>query len=82
MSVNALSLALGVPATRMGEIVNCRRGVSPDTATRLAAYFGGSPKVWLRMQLNHDFAVFEKERGRQVRRAVRLPDRPLIHIKP
>jgi addiction module HigA family antidote len=41
LSVNALSVALGVPATRMHEIVKERRSVSADTAVRLACYFGG-----------------------------------------
>ncbi len=54
MSVNALSLALGVPATRIHEIVKERRAVTADTAARLAKYFGGDAASWLVMQANYD----------------------------
>jgi addiction module HigA family antidote len=54
LSVNALSIALDVPATRMHEIVKERRGVSADTAARLAKYFGGDAASWLMMQANFD----------------------------
>ena len=43
MSVNALAVALGVPATRSHEIVKERRAITADTATRLGRYFGGEP---------------------------------------
>mgnify|MGYP003664728949 CR=1 FL=1 len=46
MSVNALSNALHVPATRMNEIVRENRGGSADTALRLARYFGTSERFW------------------------------------
>ena len=54
LSVNALALALGVPATRIHEIVKERRAVSADTALRLAQYFGGDAASWLLMQANYD----------------------------
>jgi antitoxin HigA-1 len=54
MSVNALSIALGVPATRIHEIVKERRAVTADTAARLAKYFGGDAASWLVMQANYD----------------------------
>ncbi len=54
LSVNALSIALGVPATRIHEIVKERRGVSADTAARLAKYFGGDAASWLVLQANYD----------------------------
>lgn len=54
MSVNALALALGVPATRVHEIVKERRAVTPDTAARLARFFGGDAASWLAMQANYD----------------------------
>ena len=50
MSVNALALALRVPATRLHAIVNERRAVTPDTALRLARYFGGDADSWLNLQ--------------------------------
>ena len=54
MSVNALSVALGVPATRIHEIVKERRAVTADTAARWAKYFSGDAASWLVMQANHD----------------------------
>ena len=47
LSVNALAVALGVPATRIHEIVKERRAVTADTAARLAQYFGGDAASWL-----------------------------------
>jgi addiction module HigA family antidote len=71
LSVNALSVALGVPATRMHEIVKQRRGVSADTAARLAKYFGGDAASWLAMQANYDLKTLttlqDIERQVQVR---------------
>jgi len=54
LSVNALSNALGVPATRIHEIVKERRAVTADTAARLAKYFGGDATSWLVLQANYD----------------------------
>jgi len=54
LSVNALSVALGVPATRIHEIVKERRGITADTAARLAKYFAGDAASWLAMQANYD----------------------------
>lgn len=54
MSVNALAMALGVPATRIHEIVKERRAVTADTAARLARFFGGDATSWLVMQANYD----------------------------
>jgi antitoxin HigA-1 len=54
LSVNALASSLGVPATRIHEIVKERRSVTADTATRLARYFGGDAASWLALQANYD----------------------------
>ncbi|MCB9430581.1 MAG: HigA family addiction module antidote protein [Ardenticatenaceae bacterium] len=54
MSVNALAMALGVPATRIHEIVKERRSITADTAVRLARYFGGDPVSWLNLQAIYD----------------------------
>lgn len=54
LSANALSVALSVPATRIHEIVNERRGISADTAERLARYFGGDAVSWLNLQAMYD----------------------------
>ena len=54
LSVNALAQSLGVPATRIHEIVKERRGITADTAERLARYFGGDAVSWLAMQAAYD----------------------------
>ena len=54
LSVNALATALRVPATRLHEIVKERRGISADTAARLARYFGGEAQSWLNLQSTYD----------------------------
>jgi antitoxin HigA-1 len=54
LSVNALAVALGVPATRMHEIVKERRSITADTALRLARYFGGDAASWLALQASYD----------------------------
>ena len=68
LSVNALAIALGVPATRVHEIVKERRGVSADTAERLARYFGGDAASWLAMQADYDLKTLptRKEIARKV----------------
>ncbi len=54
MSVNALALALNVPASRIHEIVKERRSVTADTAERLSRYFGGDAASWLTLQSIYD----------------------------
>lgn len=61
LSVNALAKALHVPATRVHEIVKENRSVTPDTALRLARYFGGDAKSWLNLQAEYDLKVVAKE---------------------
>jgi antitoxin HigA-1 len=63
MSVNALAQALRVPSTRLHEIVKERRAVTPDTALRLARYFGGDAQSWLNLQASYDLKVAERELG-------------------
>ena len=54
LSANALAIALRVPVTRISEIVRERRGVTADTALRLARYFNMSPQFWMRLQMDYD----------------------------
>jgi addiction module HigA family antidote len=54
LSANALAIAVGVPATRIGEIVNERRGISADTALRLGRYFHMSAEFWVNLQSSYD----------------------------
>src|SRR6266436_4158239 len=71
MSVNALAMALRVPATRSGAIVKRERAVTADTALRLARFFGTSPEFWVSMQATHDLTKARAERGAAITRDVR-----------
>jgi addiction module HigA family antidote len=68
MSVHALAMELGVPATRIHEIVKERRSVTADTAERLARYFGGDAASWLALQADYDLRTLgtRKEIQRRV----------------
>ena len=57
LSMNQLALDLRVPVTRIAEIVHERRGITPDTALRLARYFNTSPSFWLNLQSVYDLEV-------------------------
>lgn len=57
MSVNALTIALGIPATRIHEIVKERRSISADTAERLARFFDGDAASWLALQASYDLKI-------------------------
>ncbi len=70
MSANALAQALHVPAPRVNDIVRERRGVSADTAMRLARYFGGDARSWLNLQAAYDLRVAEIENARRIEKEV------------
>lgn len=70
MSANRLAQALRVDAPRINDIVRERRGVSPDTALRLARYFGTTPEFWLNLQSAYDLSVTVNERGATIERDV------------
>lgn len=69
LSANALAMSLGVPATRIHEILKERRGVTADTAERLARYFGGDAASWMAMQSNYDLKTLPNRKD-IVRRVV------------
>jgi addiction module HigA family antidote len=85
MSVNALAHALRVPATRLHEIVKERRAITPDTALRLARYFGGDAQSWLNLQACFDLKTAELRLRdvieREVEPAYSGPIRPPILIE-
>jgi addiction module HigA family antidote len=68
ISVNRLGRDLRVPVTRMSEIVNGRRGITADTALRLARYFGTTPEFWMNLQAAYDLDSAQRvSAGRIVR---------------
>ena len=71
MSAHALALELKVPAPRINEIVRERRAVTPDTALRLARYFGTTPQFWLNLQTSYDLRIAEREVGSKIAKEIR-----------
>jgi len=67
---NALAMRIRVPATRIGDIVHGRRAVTPDTALRLAQFFGNSPEFWLNLQQMHDLSKARLELSKKIEREV------------
>ena len=63
LSSNALALALGVTAARVNEIANGRRGITADTALRLARYFGTDARSWMNLQQNYELECAQRELG-------------------
>ena len=70
LSMNRLALDLRVPVTRIAEIVRERRGITPDTALRLARYFNTSARFWLNLQTGYDLEIAEDESGQSIDREV------------
>jgi len=71
LSMNRLALDLRVPVTRIAEIVHERRGITPDTALRLARYLNTSPGFWLNLQSSYDLEVAQDKLSRIIEREVR-----------
>jgi addiction module HigA family antidote len=70
LRAHALAMALRVPATRIGDIVRGRRSITPDTALRLARYFGTSPDLWLGLQAEYDLRTARLELAGEIARDV------------
>jgi antitoxin HigA-1 len=71
LSVNALAIALRVPATRIDAIVKGKRSVTADTALRLGRYFGTTSLFWLNLQTHYDMTKAMAESGSEIEREVR-----------
>jgi antitoxin HigA-1 len=70
MTPNALARALKVPAPRINDIVLERRGVSADTALRLARYFGGNARTWMNLQSEFEMRVVETTVEKRILREI------------
>jgi len=57
LSANALAVALRVPAPRINDVARERRGITPDTALRLARYFKTTPQFWMNLQASYDLKI-------------------------
>jgi addiction module HigA family antidote len=71
ISINGLALELHVPVTRVSEIVNERRGVSADTALRLARYFGTSADFWMNIQKDYELILARQASSKTIEKQVR-----------
>jgi addiction module HigA family antidote len=70
LSAHALAVALRVPAPRINDIVRERRAVTPDTAMRLARYFGGDAESWLALQVAHDLRLAELATAAKIQKEI------------
>jgi addiction module HigA family antidote len=77
LSMNKLALDVHVPVTRISEIVHQRRGISPETALRLARYFNTTARFWLNLQAAYDLELAEDELTSEIAQEVR----PSAHIE-
>ncbi|MBF0269134.1 MAG: HigA family addiction module antidote protein [Alphaproteobacteria bacterium] len=66
LSQYGLAKAIGVPQIRISEIVNAKRAVTPDTALRLARYFGTSAEFWIGMQATYDLEIARDQVGTEI----------------
>jgi antitoxin HigA-1 len=78
LSQNALARALNVPPRRINEIVLEKRGITADTALRLARYFGTSAEMWTGLQADYDLRRARCEKQKQIERDVE----PLAALEP
>ncbi len=70
ISVYTLAHDIKVPRSRVNDIVLGRRGITVDTAFRLARYFGTSPEFWINLQARHDLDVADRKLRRRIEREV------------
>ncbi len=71
LSVYTLAQAIKVPRSRLNDIVLGRRGITADTAFRLARYFGTSPEFWINLQGRYDLDAADRKLRRRIEREVR-----------
>ncbi len=72
LSQNKIAIDMAVPPRRINEIVLGKRGITADTALRLARYFGNSPQFWLGLQMDYDLDIEEERLSSRLRREVRV----------
>jgi addiction module HigA family antidote len=70
LSANRLALALRVPSGRITSLVNGKRSITPETALRLARYFGNSAEFWLNLQTRYDLVTTEARIGERIKTEV------------
>jgi antitoxin HigA-1 len=71
LSANRLAKDLGIPTSRVLEIINGRRSISADTALRLGRYFGTTAQLWINLQASYDLEAASDANGKGIERAVK-----------
>jgi addiction module HigA family antidote len=70
LSAIALAKALHIPTPRINDVVRGRRGITADTALRLARYFGGDAQSWLNLQSLYDLRVAKIANQKKINREI------------
>ena len=78
MSARELARTIRVPTTRITDILRGRRGISGDTALRLAQYFGVSADFWMNLQSGYELDLARQELGKRIQR---IPQRSVAPVK-
>jgi len=73
LTANQLALSLRIPANRITAIIAGKRGITADTALRLARYFGSSAEVWMGLQADYDLQIERDKHGAEIERSVLVP---------
>jgi addiction module HigA family antidote len=71
LSQNKLARDLDVPPMRINEIIRQRRGITADTALRLARYFDTSPELWLKLQMDYDLFYVRQKSEHKIFQSIR-----------
>jgi addiction module HigA family antidote len=71
LSANAFAKALDVPTNRITAILNKQRGITADTALRLARFFGSSPDFWMSLQTSYDVKLARAAAGKDIEKNVK-----------
>jgi addiction module HigA family antidote len=71
LSATKAAQQLGIPQNRLTEIIRGRRGITADTALRLATWLNTTPEFWMNLQRDYELNLLEQERGAEIRRQVR-----------
>ena len=74
LSVDKLSIDIGVSSGRITDILSGRRSITADTALRLGRYFGNRSQFWLGLQSQFDIATVEREKVKEIAKRARLVD--------
>ena len=80
MSAAELARRLSVPTNRITAIINGQRGITGDTALRLAHFFGTTPEFWLNLQILYDLRIAEQKSGKSIKSLPKLKRREPVSV--